>query len=159
MFLNGNTHRILILCLHFSKSIFVLEIFRRSDDVQQSESSEWKIFISSSTNVAVDRILLSLIVRFTCHTFHLIFWKNIWRSLSLQHVTLWIQDQGFNDFIRVGSAKRMAPKILPYSTHGSKSDKSELKDLRQMLKDPSVSKDEKLCIQESIEKVHGCKLL
>lgn len=52
-----------------------------------------KILISSTTNVAVDRILLGLL------------------------------ELGFSEFVRVGSARKIAKRILPFSTCGGNSEK------------------------------------
>jgi hypothetical protein len=60
--------------------------------------------VSSTTNVAIDRILLALV------------------------------DHGFTKFVRVGSARKISKGILPYSTHEGTSDKQEKKDLEDMLK-------------------------
>lgn len=64
-----------------------------------------RILVSSTTNVAVDRILLALL------------------------------DLGFDKFIRVGSARKISKGILPYSTHEGTSDKQEKKELEDMLKE------------------------
>jgi hypothetical protein len=84
--------------------------------------ARWSILISSGTNVAVDRILSSLL------------------------------EQGFSNFVRVGSARKIAPVIMPHSTHGSESsDKKELKDLREMLQEPGLSSQERSYISRSID--------
>ena len=101
--------------------MFLDEVFAASGATQGA--SDWKMFLSSSTNVAVDRILLSLL------------------------------DLGFNDFVRVGSAKRIAPRVLPYSTHGASGDKKELSDLQMLLKEEGITPTDKRCIRDSIGKL------
>ena len=55
------------------------------------------MLVSSTTNVAVDRILEALV------------------------------KLGYEDFVRVGSAKKISAPVRPYSTHGSASgDKQEM---------------------------------
>ena len=67
-----------------------------------------KIVFSSMTNVAVDRILVSL------------------------------QELGFEDFVRVGSLKKIAKSILPYTVQAKNSD---AKDLSDMLREDLPSED------------------
>ena len=43
-------------------------------------------------------------------------------------------DLGFDEFVRVGSVKKIAKPVLPYSVHASGTDNQELKDLQEMLK-------------------------
>lgn len=103
--------------------MFLDEVFNKSflnAAGEEPSRNDWKVFLSSSTNIAVDRILLSLL------------------------------ELGFSDFVRVGSARRITPRLLPHSTHGINGDKSELNDLKAMLKEDGLSYAEKRCIQESI---------
>eukprot|EP00730_Choanoeca_flexa_P018671 TRINITY_DN9090_c0_g1_i1.p1 TRINITY_DN9090_c0_g1~~TRINITY_DN9090_c0_g1_i1.p1 ORF type:complete len:1018 (+),score=309.09 TRINITY_DN9090_c0_g1_i1:46-3054(+) len=82
----------------------------------------WKIMVSSTTNVAVDRMLEGLL------------------------------DIGYQDFVRVGSAKKIAGPIRPYSTHGSAtSDSAEARELQAMLKE-TIDPDERQALQASITK-------
>lgn len=83
---------------------------------------DWKILISSTTNVAVDRILNGL--------------------LQLD----------FEDFVRVGSIKKIAKPVLPYSVHATGTDSQELKDLQEMLRSGDATPQEKHHIRRSIEK-------
>jgi hypothetical protein len=41
---------------------------------------------------------------------------------------------GYEDFVRVGSVKKIAKPVLPYSVHASGTDSQELKDLQDMLR-------------------------
>ena len=41
---------------------------------------------------------------------------------------------GFEDFIRVGSVKKIAKPVLPFSVHAAGTDSQELRDLQEMLK-------------------------
>jgi hypothetical protein len=83
----------------------------------------FKILISSTTNVAVDRILNVLL------------------------------EKGFDEFVRVGSAKKISKDILPFSTHGSKADdKREAQGLQAMLQD-DLSPSEKAQVQLSIDRL------
>jgi len=55
---------------------------------QNKPSSPLKVLVTSSTNVAVDRVLLCLL------------------------------DNNFTDFLRIGSVRKIAKPILPYTTSG-----------------------------------------
>ena len=41
---------------------------------------------------------------------------------------------GFEDFVRVGSVRKIAKPVLPYSVHSTGSDSQELRELQEMLK-------------------------
>ncbi|RMX43744.1 hypothetical protein pdam_00023690 [Pocillopora damicornis] len=86
--------------------LYLVELFKANDSFnQQSDNvSSWKILVSSTTNVAVDRILLGLL------------------------------DLGFEEFVRVGSIRKIAKPVLPYSVHSTGSDSQELKELQSLLK-------------------------
>ena len=81
-----------------------------------------KVLISSTTNVAVDRILLGLL------------------------------QLGFDRFVRVGSVKKIAKPILPFSVHASDSENHELRSLQAMLKS-DISTTEKSHVRKSIERL------
>lgn len=76
------------------------------------EETDTKILVCALTNVAVDRILLCL------------------------------KDQGFSDFARVGSLKKIDKKLLPFthtsSSNKKKADTDALKELKNMLKEIEV---------------------
>eukprot|EP00731_Ephydatia_muelleri_P005685 Em0002g1861a len=77
VFGSGKTHLLSVMVL------FLLKLFGESG-VREGDTSA-KILITSTTNVAVDRILTGLL------------------------------DQGFEGFVRVGSVKKIAKRILPLS--------------------------------------------
>jgi len=106
--------------------VFLDALFGRSDAsiAKPAEESGWKILVSSTTNVAVDRILNGLL------------------------------DLGFENFVRVGSAKKIARHVLPFSTHGTaSSDKVEVRELRAMLRDGHLTATERRDIHKSIERL------
>lgn len=74
--------------------MFICELFNkmeeRTPEEEGSEPHKFRILVSAATNTAVDRILVGLL------------------------------DQGFTDFVRVGSLKRINSRILPYSIHRDK---------------------------------------
>jgi len=41
---------------------------------------------------------------------------------------------GFDEFVRVGSIRKIAKPVLPYSVHSTGSDGQELKELQALLK-------------------------
>ena len=50
----------------------------------------------------------------------------------------------FEDFIRVGSVKKIAKPVLPYSVHATGSNSQELKQLQEMLKSDDLTSSEKM---------------
>ena len=55
-------------------------------------------------------------------------------SLFIIFLLFRLLDLGFEDFVRVGSVKKIAKPVLPYSVHTTGSDDQELKELQTMLK-------------------------
>ncbi|XP_063776216.1 5'-3' DNA helicase ZGRF1 isoform X2 [Pseudophryne corroboree] len=102
--------------------LFLVQLFESHDPAKDPGSSHWKLLISSSTNVAVDRVLLGLL------------------------------DLGFDQFIRVGSIRKIAKPILPHSLHtGSENESEQLKELLALLKGDDLTPGEKACVRKSIE--------
>nr|XP_030127993.3 protein ZGRF1 [Taeniopygia guttata] len=101
--------------------LFLVQLFESSEATEGPRATPWKLLIASSTNVAVDRILLSLL------------------------------DLGFEDFIRVGSIRKITKAILPHSLHaGSGNENEQLKELLALLKE-DLTPAEKLYVRKSIE--------
>ncbi|KAM4049515.1 5'-3' DNA helicase ZGRF1 [Anomaloglossus baeobatrachus] len=101
--------------------LFLVHLFETYNPPEEQGLVHWKLLISSSTNVAVDRVLLGL--------------------LSL----------GFNQFIRVGSIRKIAKPILPHSLHaGSENESDQLKELQALLKE-DLTPGEKAYVRKSIE--------
>ncbi|NXN10607.1 ZGRF1 protein, partial [Indicator maculatus] len=101
--------------------LFLVQLFERSEATEGPRPTPWKLLIASSTNVAVDRILLGLL------------------------------DLGFEDFIRVGSIRKITKAILPHSLHaGSGNDSEQLKELLALLKE-DLTPAEKIYVKKSIE--------
>lgn len=77
--------------------VFMCELFEQLERIMPPTEPElnkrpekFRILVSAATNTAVDRILVSLL------------------------------EEGFTDFVRVGSLKRINTRILPYSIHREK---------------------------------------
>lgn len=104
-------------------AVLILFLLELNDRVRGPQCRKVRVLVSSTTNVAVDRILMA------------------------------IQALGFDDFVRVGSAKKIAKPILPYSTHEGSSDQQELKDLKDMLKEEGLSPEERECVLKSMQKL------
>nr|XP_047922432.1 protein ZGRF1 isoform X9 [Anser cygnoides] len=101
--------------------LFLVQLFESSEAEEGPRPAPWKLLIASSTNVAVDRILLGLL------------------------------DLGFEDFIRVGSIRKITKAILPYSLHaGSGNENEQLKELLALLKE-DLTPVEKIYVRKSIE--------
>ncbi|KAH1170042.1 hypothetical protein KIL84_001027 [Mauremys mutica] len=101
--------------------LFLVQLFESSEAAEGTRPTPWKLLIASSTNVAVDRVLLGLL------------------------------DLGFEDFIRVGSVRKIAKPVLPYSLHaGSGSENEQLKELLAMMK-KDLTPAEKIYVRKSIE--------
>ncbi|KAG1078569.1 hypothetical protein G6F42_024203 [Rhizopus arrhizus] len=89
---------------------------------EPDDAIQFKILVSSMTNVAVDRILQTL--------------------LKL----------GFDQFIRIGSMKKIAKNLLPYTSKARVSSNEELKELEQMLDDPLNSEEDIDSISTAIQR-------
>uniref|UniRef100_A0A6J0UAY3 5'-3' DNA helicase ZGRF1 isoform X1 n=1 Tax=Pogona vitticeps TaxID=103695 RepID=A0A6J0UAY3_9SAUR len=101
--------------------LFLVQIFETSEATNGKISVPWKVLISSSTNVAVDRVLLCLL------------------------------DLGFEEFIRVGSIRKIAKSILPHSLHaGSGSENEQVKELLALMKE-DLTPAEKVYVRKTIE--------
>ncbi|NWR68790.1 ZGRF1 protein, partial [Centropus unirufus] len=101
--------------------LFLVQLFEISEATEGPRPVPWKLLIASSTNVAVDRILLGLL------------------------------DLGFEDFIRVGSVRKITKAILPHSLHtGSGNENEQLKELLALMKE-DLTPLEKMYIRKSIE--------
>ncbi|NXX79574.1 ZGRF1 protein, partial [Urocolius indicus] len=101
--------------------LFLVQLFESSEATEGPRPAPWKLLIASSTNVAVDRILLCLL------------------------------DLGFEDFIRVGSIRKITKAILPHSLHaGSGNENEQLKELFALMKE-DLTPVEKMYVRKSIE--------
>ncbi|CAB4015111.1 ZGRF1 isoform X2 [Paramuricea clavata] len=102
--------------------LLMVRLFEIADasDEARTRPITWKILISSTTNVAVDRILLGLL------------------------------DLGFDQFVRVGSVRKIAKPVLPFSIHSTGTELQELKELQGMLK-TELTSSEKAYVRKSIE--------
>ncbi|NXT35338.1 ZGRF1 protein, partial [Pelecanoides urinatrix] len=101
--------------------LFLVQLFESSETTEGPRPAPWKLLIASSTNVAVDRILLGLL------------------------------DLGFEDFIRVGSIRKITKAILPHSLHaGSGNENEQLKELLALMKE-DLTPVEKIYVKKSIE--------
>ncbi|XP_064918357.1 5'-3' DNA helicase ZGRF1 isoform X6 [Columba livia] len=101
--------------------LFLVQLFESSEATEGPRPAPWKLLIASSTNVAVDRILLGLL------------------------------DLGFEDFIRVGSIRKITKAILPYSLHaGSGNENEQLKELLALMKE-DLTPVERMYVKKSIE--------
>nr|KAF6482688.1 zinc finger GRF-type containing 1 [Molossus molossus] len=101
--------------------LFLVQLFEKSEAPTAGSARPWKVLVSSSTNVAVDRVLLGL--------------------LSL----------GFEKFVRVGSVRKIAKPVLPYSLHvGSESANEQIKELQALMKE-DLTPQERVCVRRSIE--------
>ncbi|XP_032318067.1 protein ZGRF1 isoform X2 [Camelus ferus] len=101
--------------------LFFVQLFEKSEALTVENKRPWKLLISSSTNVAVDRVLLGL--------------------LSL----------GFEKFVRVGSIRKIAKPVLPYSLHaGSENESEQLKELHALMKE-DLTPMERVYVRKSIE--------
>ncbi|XP_030919703.1 protein ZGRF1 isoform X3 [Geospiza fortis] len=101
--------------------LFLVQLFESSEATEGPRAAPWKVLIASSTNVAVDRILLGLL------------------------------ELGFEDFIRVGSVRKITKAILPHSLHaGSGNENEQLKELLALLKE-DLTPTEKIYVRKSIE--------
>jgi len=98
--------------------------------LKEANNDDIRILVSAATNTAVDRILLGLL------------------------------ELDFTEFIRVGSLKRIAKPVLPFTLHrdrgdskadSDRSDKLALKELQEMLEGSGLSTKERSYIKQAIE--------
>ncbi|KAJ3338407.1 hypothetical protein HDU93_009572 [Gonapodya sp. JEL0774] len=94
------------------------------DENLVADPERFKIQLSSHTNVAVDNVLLNLL------------------------------ELGFKSFVRVGSRKKMARKVLPYSCGQSANSQEEVRELSAMLQE-ELSEEERADIQLTIERLRS----
>lgn len=103
--------------------IFIQELV---DDInagrEPDERITYNVLITSITNVAVDRILLSLL------------------------------DLGYDDFARVGSLRKIAKAILPYSVQSRVNNDADIKELEAMLKDEPMSANDTSFVETALQK-------
>jgi hypothetical protein len=93
--------------------LLVVLILFFAEVLEKAGNTNVRILVSSVTNVAVDGILLGL--------------------LKL----------GFTDFLRVGSQRKIAKQILPFTVASDKSAKEYIKDYKEMLKEPMTPEEAK----------------
>jgi len=98
--------------------LFLVQLFEFIES--KHKTAKLKLLIASTTNVAVDRVLLGLL------------------------------DLGFDEFIRVGSIKKIAKPILPHSVHSSDQEDHELKELNELIR-TELSETEKGYVRKAIE--------
>lgn len=98
--------------------------------LKEARNEDIRILISAATNTAVDRILLGLL------------------------------ELDFTEFIRVGSLKRIAKPVLPFTLHryrgdskadNERSDKLALKELQDMLQSSGLSSKERSYVKQAID--------
>lgn len=89
--------------------------------LEEAGDSDIKILVSSVTNVAVDNILCGL------------------------------QRKGFHEFLRVGSQRKIAKTILPYTVSTDKNNREMIKELRSMIRDPTADKEELEAMKQQLE--------
>ncbi|XP_075926861.1 5'-3' DNA helicase ZGRF1 isoform X2 [Petromyzon marinus] len=101
--------------------MYLIGVLRRVKHEAGTKRTPLRVLISAATNVAVDRVLLGLL------------------------------DLGFEEFVRVGSIKKIAKPILPFSLHaGSGNDSDQLRELQSLLKE-ELSPAERVFVKRSIE--------
>ena len=77
-------------------SLLVASVIAMAKHLDTLGDKSIRILVSANTNVAVDRVLLGLM------------------------------EHGFHDFMRVGSIRKIAKPVLPYSLHSSESKNTDL---------------------------------
>ncbi|TPX77457.1 hypothetical protein CcCBS67573_g01275 [Chytriomyces confervae] len=103
-------------------AVVVILLQRAVDLDLLAHTPDFRIAISSMSNVAVDQILQTL--------------------LSL----------GFQDFVRIGSLKKIAKPLLPYTLGQLKNSNDDLKELRAMLKNDSLNAAAQRGVQEAVRR-------
>ena len=62
-------------------------------------------------------------------------------SCDLKHLFLRLLELGFDQFVRVGSVKKIAKPVLPFSIHSIGTESQELKELQGLLKTELTSSE------------------
>ncbi|KAI8331208.1 P-loop containing nucleoside triphosphate hydrolase protein [Chlamydoabsidia padenii] len=108
--------------------IFLRQIIDSANQHREPEDQiNFKIMISCFTNVAVDRILTMLV------------------------------KLGYDEFVRIGSLKKITKSLLPYTVKAKLSGNEELKELEHMLEDPHNSDEESDNIARAIQRFRRCE--
>ena len=92
--------------------------------VEGDAAAHSQILFAATTNAAVDRVLTDLFQR------------------------------GFTSFLRVGSRRRIAKELFPFTLHCLASDEDDVRDMRDMLA-RAQSPDDARCIQQEIDAVRA----
>jgi hypothetical protein len=109
--------------------MLVVLIILLSNLLDESGNKETRILVSAVTNTAVDRLS-----SFLLHTHERL------------GILLGLLQHNFKDFIRVGSLKRIAKPVLPYSLHKDKDRKgkdAEEKETAEAIKELQVRRSHK----------------
>ncbi|KAL1922935.1 uncharacterized protein VTP21DRAFT_9311 [Calcarisporiella thermophila] len=123
----GKSYLIAVLVIFVQRVFQLIHRSTKSNDNDADDAVEefaypFQILITSITNVAVDRILLQLL------------------------------DLEFEEFARVGSIKKIAKRILPFTAQRRQSSDEELKELKSILDDDQISSSERRLVQETIRR-------
>lgn len=92
--------------------------------VESDAAAHTQILFAATTNAAVDRVLTDLFQR------------------------------GFTSFLRVGSRRRIAKELFPFTLHCLASDEDDIRDMRDMLA-RAQSPEDAHCIQQEIDAVRA----
>jgi len=65
-------------------------------------------------------------------------------------VLLCLLDNNFTDFLRIGSVKKIAKPVLPYTTGGRDNATEEIRELREMLKQGDLTAAEQKHIKDAL---------
>ncbi|NXD86393.1 ZGRF1 protein, partial [Halcyon senegalensis] len=114
--------------------LFLVQLFESSEATEGPRPAPWRLLIASSTNN---------------HFFFFFFFFFFLRFRNVYH--LFLLDLGFEDFIRVGSIRKITKAILPHSLHaGSGNESEQLKELLALMKE-DLTPAEKIYVRKSIE--------
>ncbi|ORZ10100.1 AAA domain-domain-containing protein, partial [Absidia repens] len=96
-------------------------------NIRKTDNEYIYIYILLTLNVAVDRILTILV------------------------------KLGYDEFVRIGSLKKISKNLLPYTIKAKISGNDELKELEHMLEDPQNSEEETDNIANAIQRFRRCE--
>jgi hypothetical protein len=71
------------------------------------------------------------------------------KTVAVDNILIKLLSLGFNDFVRVGSLKKIAKSILPFSAQSKQNSlyNQDLKDLYEMLEDENLAQSERKGLQ------------
>ncbi|RUS23245.1 P-loop containing nucleoside triphosphate hydrolase protein [Endogone sp. FLAS-F59071] len=118
----GKSYLIAVMIIFLQRITAIVMDDNKGGEGTKGDENGYRILVTSMTNVAVDRILMTLL------------------------------ELGFMEFVRVGSLKKIAKPILPFTAQIRPGAHEELKELESMLEGDSLSEEETKYVQDAVRR-------